>query len=379
MSEIELSKQTASPENLLEMGKLYSERGDLLMAMPKLTEAAQIFFRKKDYRGYLECQNALLRIYVEREQFEDILKTKEILQDLVLKEGFELNARTYYILAICESYKSQFDGALEYFQKSLALALATDNKRDICYAIHGIAICYKDLGKYADALKEIYNLQVFFQVLDVPEVKISSQILNAVILNELKKHDQALELLWQTLDLLKTNKYLTAQINVFYRMGQTYVLMGEKDLARTHFKLCARSIDSQNLVRMSRAVNAALADLGGDGATNYDLIFELENHAIVEKKLGRVDFKNQFILMDLLKLFVKNQGQVYSKEFLVENVWRQAYDPSVHDNKIYVTIKRLRKMIEPDYEKPKYIFRAKNGYFMNKSAKVLIEQKGELQ
>lgn len=379
MTEIELNAQNNSPDQLLEMGKLYAERGDLLLAMPKLSDAAQIFFKKRDYRGYLECQNSLLRIYVEREQFEEILKTKEILQDLVLKEGFELNSRTYYILAICESYKSQFEGALEYFQKALALALATDNKRDICYAIHGIAVCYKDLGKYSEALKEIYNLQVFFQVLDVPEVRISSQILNAAIYNELKRHDQALELLWQTLDLLKTHKMLSAQINVLYRMGQTYALMGEKDLARTHFKLCSRTIDPQNMIRMSRAVNAALADLGGDGATSYDLVFEMENHAVVEKKLGRVDFKNQFILMDLLKLFVKNQGQVYSKEYLVENVWRQAYDPSVHDNKIYVTIKRLRKMIEPDYDKPKYIFRAKNGYFMNKSAKVLIEQKGELQ
>ncbi len=77
--------------------------------------------------------------------------------------------------------------------------------------------------------------------------------------------------------------------------------------------------------------------------------------------------------MDLLKLFVQNPGAVFSKEYLVENVWKQPYDPSVHDNKIYVTIKRLRKMIEPDYEKPKYIFRAKNGYFMNKSARVLME------
>ncbi|MFN9068914.1 MAG: helix-turn-helix domain-containing protein, partial [Bdellovibrionales bacterium] len=69
-----------------------------------------------------------------------------------------------------------------------------------------------------------------------------------------------------------------------------------------------------------------------------------------------------------------NPGIVFSKEYLVENVWRQAYDPSVHDNKIYVTIKRLRKMIEPDFDKPKYIFRAKNGYFMNKSARVHLEQ-----
>ena len=86
--------------------------------------------------------------------------------------------------------------------------------------------------------------------------------------------------------------------------------------------------------------------------------------------MGKIDFKNQFILLDLLKLFISNQGQIFSKEYLVEHVWKQNYDPEVHDNKIYVTIKRLRKMIEPDYDKPKYIFRAKNGYYLSKSAKV---------
>ena len=74
--------------------------------------------------------------------------------------------------------------------------------------------------------------------------------------------------------------------------------------------------------------------------------------------------------MDLLKLFISKQGEVFSKEFLVEHIWKQDYDPAVHDNKIYVTIKRLRKMIEPDYDRPKYIFRSKNGYFLNKSIKV---------
>ncbi|WP_232468961.1 winged helix-turn-helix domain-containing protein [Bdellovibrio bacteriovorus] len=82
---------------------------------------------------------------------------------------------------------------------------------------------------------------------------------------------------------------------------------------------------------------------------------------------------SSYYWIDLLRLFVQNQGQIYSKEFLVENVWKQPYDPAIHDNKIYVTIKRLRKLIEPDYEKPKYIFRAKNGYYMNKAARVHFE------
>lgn len=379
MTEFETNLNTNTPEQLLEVGKLYADRGDFILAMPKLAEAAQSFFNKRNYISFLECQNALLRIHAEQDAFEEIQKIKELLQDLVLKVGFELNSKTYYTLAISESYRNQHEGALEYFQKALAIALATDSKKDICYSINGIAICYKNLGKPMDALKEIYNLQVFFQVLEVPEVKITSQILNAQIFNEMKKHDQALELLWQTMDLLKEHKILHLYIRVLYNMGRTYLMMGDKDMARTHFKICQRSLDPLNMIRMAKAVQNSLVEIGGDSATNYDLVFELENHTVVEKKLGRVDFKNQFILMDLLKLFVKNQGQVYSKEFLVENVWRQSYDPSVHDNKIYVTIKRLRKMIEPDYDKPKYIFRAKNGYFMNKSAKVLIEQKGELQ
>ncbi|MFN8945121.1 MAG: helix-turn-helix domain-containing protein, partial [Pseudobdellovibrionaceae bacterium] len=107
---------------------------------------------------------------------------------------------------------------------------------------------------------------------------------------------------------------------------------------------------------------------------NYDLVFDNENHMIVEKKLGKIDFKNQFILLDLLKLFLLNPGTVFSKEYLVENVWKQPYDPAVHDNKIYVTIKRLRRLIEPDFDKPKYIFRAKNGYYVNKSVKVLMDR-----
>lgn len=374
-----LSSPAEFAHQQIELAKLYAERGDFDLAVPKLNLAKEIFLKARQFEPYLECENQLLRIYAEKEKFDEIHEIKEKIQDLVLKEGLELNAKTFYTLAVGANYKGQNEAALEYFQKSLAMALASDNKKDICYAINGIAISYKNLGKLTDSLKELYNLQVFFQVMDLPEVKIASQILNAQILNELKKHDQALEVLWNTYDLMKTHKGLVYHLGVLYNLGKTFLLMGDRDMARTYFKLCGHSIDPKNMVRMSRGVQEKLAELGEDSSGNYDLVFEMDNHAVIEKKLGRVDFKNQFILMDLLQLFVQNQGQIYSKEFLVEQVWKQSYDPAVHDNKIYVTIKRLRKMIEPDYDKPKYIFRAKNGYFMNKSAKVLVEQKGELQ
>lgn len=361
-----------------ENGKLYYDRADFTLAITKLTKAADYFYENRSFEEYLRCQNLLLRCFAEKQMYEAIHSTKEKLQDLVLREGFELNSKTYYTLALCASYKNQYDTAYEYLQKSLSIALATDNKIDLCYAISGIAIIYRRQGRFEEALKEYYNLQVFFQVIDLPEVKISTMIQNAAILIDLKKYDQAIDILWLTYEQVRNSKNSFTYLLLLYEMGRAYLRMGDKELARVYLNLAAHTCDPENSINLFKGIQELLSELGTDlKSSNYDLIFDLENHVIVEKKIGKVDFKNQFILLDLMKLFVQNQGQVFSKEYLVEHVWKQNYDPAVHDNKIYVTIKRLRRMIEPDYEKPKYIFRAKNGYYMNKTAKVLLDDKVE--
>ncbi|UYL10717.1 helix-turn-helix domain-containing protein [Bdellovibrio sp. SKB1291214] len=358
-----------------ELGKLYCDRGEFGPATDHLREAAEGYFAEKNFSLYLKCQNLLLRIFAEREQTEEINKAKEKLQDLVLNEGFELNSKTYYYLAVCASYKGQNDVALDYVQKALAIALASDNKEDICNAIFGLAMVYSSPGmaRYADALKEIYNLEVFFQVYNLPDLKISSLILNGNILAQMKKYEEAVTVLWKAYDALKETRNVVSAAYLMIQLGDVYFEMGDKDLARVYLALAQKSIDSENHVRLAKIAQFYAAKIGADSQHSYDLVFDEVNHAVTERKLGRIDFKNQFILLDLLRLFVQNQGTIYSKEFLVENVWKQPYDPAIHDNKIYVTIKRLRKLIEPDYEKPKYIFRAKNGYYMNKAARVHFE------
>lgn len=365
-----------TPNTLLELGRLYCERGDLKLAEPKLLEAAQLFFSIKDFENFLEAQNLLLRIYAEREQYEKVQETKEKLQDLVLKEGFELSAKTFYTLGLAAFYRNQAELALDYGQKSLSIALQKDDKKDICYAIFLIANTYtlEPINRMQDALKEIYNLQVFFQVLDLPDLKAATFMLNARILCILKKYDEAIDVAWKAYDLLKFTKNASTSLHLMGLLGWIYSEAGDKEMARFYVSLLSRSVDPQNFVRTAKMSKQLAERIGADNQSQFDLIFDEAQNAVIEKKLGKVDFKNQFILLDLLKLFVQNPGAVFSKEYLVENVWKQPYDPSVHDNKIYVTIKRLRKMIEPDYEKPKYIFRAKNGYFMNKSARVLMEQ-----
>lgn len=365
-------------EQLFEIGKLYCDRGDYLQALPNLKQSAELSLQDRNHDQYLKCIQSILRIHAEREEFDEISKIKEALHDLVIREGSELTSKTYYILGLCSSYKGQPENAVEYLKKALSLALEKDNKEDMCYAILGLAICFKQLKKYDEALKEIYNLSIFLQVLNLPELKAAASNTNALILLELKKYEQALDILWQAYEELKNTKQLTLAIGILSNIGIVLFEMGQKDAAKVYLNLAYKSLDPANNRQAISKISKYLIQLDNESKGAADLVFDFENHSVVEKNVGRIDFKNQFILLDLLKLFISNQGHIFSKEYLVEHVWKQEYDPEVHDNKIYVTIKRLRKLIEPDYDKPKYVFRAKNGYYLNKSTKIqMIENSAE--
>jgi len=371
---VSLTSEVESAATAFEIGKLYADRCDFKTSVQFLTSAADQSYKDKNFPLYLKSLNMQLRLNAEMENFAAVDEIKELLQTLVIKEKVALDARTYYSLGLCASYKGQHKTALEFLEKSLAVALSNDDKESICFAINGIAIVYVSLQRYEEALKEIYNLQVFFQVLNLPELKLSSQIMNGHILRETGQYDQALEVFWKCYEELREQKNLYIFICLLYAMGVTYMESGQNDLARMYLTLAKKSADPENMKFSTKKIDKKLSSLGAVNAGEYDLIFDAANKLITEKKKGKVDFKNQFILLDLLRMFLKTPGEVYSKEVIVEKIWKQSYDPRVHDNKLYVTIKRLRKMIEPDFDKPKYIFRAKNGYYLNKNAKVFLQK-----
>jgi len=368
------SNEVVRPDELFAMGKLLGELGDFKSSIAKLEEAAVLFAQERNHRQYIKCLTLCLRMHAERDDQKSIVLIKDRLYDYVKTEQIELNSTTYYVMALACSYRGEFPKALEHLEKALALALADDSKEDMCYAIHGLAAIYWSLGRIEDALKEIYNLRVFFQVLKLPDLEISSQILNGYILTSLKKYDEALEIFWSAFEGMKSQKNIYTYVTLLFAMGYTYAESGEANLAKTYMRLAQQMADPDNFVFLLRKIAELNRSLGGSQESNFDLVFKTASNSVMERKKGRIDFKNQFILLDMLKLFLRNPGEVYSKEALVKAVWRQDYDPSVHDNKIYVTIKRLRQLIEPDFDKPKYIYRAKNGYYLNRNAKVSIEQ-----
>jgi DNA-binding winged helix-turn-helix (wHTH) protein len=352
---------------------LYADRCELHTSIDKYKKAAEGFRFHGDLDNYLYCKNKLLRLYAETMEFEKLDALHVSLEKHLQTFGAKLNAKSLYTLGVSATYKRNNEEALRFFQESLKLALAEDNKKDICFAISGIAISHSNMGRYQEALREIYNLEVFFQVMPLEEVRTTAKILNAAIFRKIGKFEEAKEILWDCYTSIAASKNFYQYIFLLYSMGLLYLEAGDRRLAAVYIKLAQKSCDPRNLVWLSQKIEEVAERLKSSGELTYDLIYEEGSASVTERRKGRVHFRNQFVLLDLLKLFLNHPGEVFSKEKLVREVWKQEYNPSVHDNKIYVTIKRLRKLIEPDYDKPKYIFRGKNGYYLNKEASVYLD------
>ncbi len=359
-------------KSLYEAGRLHWSLGQFKSSIQKVSSAGELYEEVQDFDMFFRCQALIIRMYAEMGQAKSVNEIRSKIEKVLKRETLAHPPVVLTAYAFLAQQNGDLNLALEHLQKALAASLAKDSKEDTCHAIYGLVVIYAHLNRLDDALNEIYNLKVFFQVLDMPEIELSTAIMNGYILAFGKKYEEALNIFWSAMEKLRTRQNVYSYVNLLYALGFTYRQMGDANLARTYLTLAKQIADPESFAVLSEKIEKELLALTSNEA-EFDLIYDKANNAVVERKKGRIDFKNQFILMDLLKLFLKNPGEIFSKEHLAKTVWKQDYDPRFHDNKIYVTIKRLRKLIEPDYDKPKYIHRAKNGYYLNKSTRISVQ------
>ena len=108
-------------------------------------------------------------------------------------------------------------------------------------------------------------------------------------------------------------------------------------------------------------------------SNNYRDVQDYKRKTIYEKNVGEIYMGNKGLLLMILLTLIEKKGQVISKEDLFEKVWKDLYNPMKHDNLIYININRLRKLIEPDTKKNRYILNTAGGYMFNDAATFLIK------
>lgn len=368
-----------SGDSELNTALLYLETTDFSKALTHLHKASETFYGQKNYSQYLRCLNHMVRIYAEQQEFDKVSEVKDKFQDLIVREKVDLKSRNYYFLGQCRMIQGQKKMALEYFEKALDLAVDVQSREDMCYALIGLAILQTSLGRYEKALKDLETItKLTSGAKKYPQVEIAYYVQKGTLFSELKEYEKGLEHLWKAYELLKENKSLYMYIQILYAIGSCYLKKGDIVNAKTYLLLAEKVTDPNNLKNVYQSIKKALWTCSEREETSSDMLIDYSQRIVIEKQKGKIDFKNQFILLDLLKLFTQNPGEVYSKKQLAEVIWNQNYDSQKHDNKIYVTIKRLRKMIEPKDKSSKYIFRTKSGYYFNQGVRVTSSDKEEM-
>lgn len=123
------------------------------------------------------------------------------------------------------------------------------------------------------------------------------------------------------------------------------ISLGGDDYLTKPFSLAMLTTKAHALMRRSRVYNQAPVQ----GLVCRNLRFDVQTYEVYkgEERLQLTSKETA-----LLRFFMENPNQVFTKDQLYERVWNQDV---VDDNTIMVYIKRLRDKIEDDPKNPEYI------------------------
>jgi DNA-binding winged helix-turn-helix (wHTH) protein len=329
----------------------------------------------KNSLDYREAVFKRLRIYTEldepRKRVQLESEINEHLKDLDTK-----GTATYYYIQGYNAFVEELPTSNDLFEKSLRYAVESQCLYTLSQALFGCIMSSMSLQKNLESLhQKMEKLDLITAQLGRDDLLVSVLSLKANVALHNQEYQKAIDFAWQSYDKVKLVKNNFLSLSAIAKVGYIYLRLGDHEKARIYIQLAHRSVDSTNYKMLAKSIHSMLGMLGQEPTTEYDLILDEQNHVLIEKNKGTIELKSQFLLMDLLRLLMKNPGVAFSKEKLAEQLWKQQYDPRVHDNTIYVTIKRMRSLIEPNPNHSKYILRSRNGYLLNQDLKVLIQNK----
>ncbi|MES2962557.1 MAG: winged helix-turn-helix domain-containing protein [Bdellovibrionota bacterium] len=374
------SRGTASRgagDRRFQQGLFAYHRGDYALALREFDKAGEVAAQAGDHARFVETCTFVLRILAEREEFARIQRIEDRVVAILAAADLpaRLKSRAMYILGICACYQdTRHDQAMNRFRDAIDFAIVSEDKEALASPLYGAATVLYARGRLDEALKELGRLDILLSCLALPELTSASRLLRAMILRNQGHIDDALESAWASYETLKHHPHLVIYLHTLCTLGTIYSLKGDVACARLYLDLADRSLKRDEFPRIARLVDEAMAQVRTKGAGPVDLSFDTKTGILYEREKGEIRFEGQFILRDLLKVFLESPGRIFTKDDLARLVWREDYRTEIHDNKIYVTIKRLRKLLESDETKSDYILRAKTGYFLNPKTRVAIDE-----
>ena len=357
-------KERALGQGYYRLGKVYYDKADLDTAEDYFLRALDKTIYPKDAFAMFKCYGFLIRVYSENEREEEADRFITLAYDLVDRFGRELgtlNAEYFYNVGMVYTYKGEFEKALENFKLAYQKAQTENEPELIAKSLYSTATASYHLKRHKEALNYLAQLSELLDILRKGYLKGSMCLLYGNLYRDTGNFSESLKNYDLAIKHLQQKNCWNLYGYILLGKGITYKKMGEYNQSLMYFKLALNTINSQ-YKRLRDLVETQVEDVND---SSVDLYLDRHNRVIHEKNLGAIDFKHRFVLLEILFLLAKNPGSHYNKEDLAQSIWKDEYNPLIHDKLIYTSISRLRKLIEPKGSNRKYILRGKDGYTFN--------------
>jgi tetratricopeptide (TPR) repeat protein len=349
----------------------FEKAEELFLAALNKTELPQDSFVIFKIYGFL------IRIYSESlnelEANKYINLSQKVLDQIVATLP-SLTGDYFYNLAVVNTYKGEFPEAHKNFQQSYRKAQIENEPELMAKSLHALATNAYQMQSHTEALTYLRQLNDLLDILKKGYLRGSMHLLWGNVLREMGDLSGALIQYDSSMKQLHLKRCWNMHNYILLHKGVALKKMGEFSKALLLFGIALNSSDDY-FKRLHQLIHMEVDDVND---SSVDLYLDRHNRVIHEKSLGVIDFKHRFVLLEILFLLALNPGTYYNKEDLAKMIWKDEYNPLIHDKLIYTSISRLRKLIEPKGTKRQYILRGKDGYTFNPRINARFHKENEV-
>lgn len=361
------------------LGKIFYDKSDLKKAEDAFMAALPSWDKKKDAFFKFKTLGFLIRISIERSELDKvgqyILLSEELLRDIE-ESTSTYSCEYYYYKGMLYVYKGDFKKAKEFFELTNEKAKKEDDTGVLAKSCQALGNAFFHLKDYNKALEYLDHLQEILNSNEKYYLQGTMHFLYGQIYAELKQHQLAIFHFQKSRTILQEKTCWNLLGHLLHNEGKVYLNMGQMNKALFFFEFALQTIPVKAFKRLSFLIQEDISHVNDN---NVDIVLDRANRVVYEKKLGAIDFRHRFVLLEILFLLARNPGKYFDKEELARAIWKDEYNPLIHDKLIYTSVSRLRKLIEPKKNKRKYIVRGKDGYALGPFIKIRFHRQGPLE
>ena len=347
----------------LDLGRLYFKACDFDLAIEHLQNGLKVAEQSGQWERWTSLLAPLLRILAERLDRAGLEKWQVKIEKLRMSKVFPESSSVDYVLGIAAIYDGLLEKSELHFQNALRRAMSLQEEAQ---AEFGLAATESRRGLYPEAIARVTRLSLRLQNSPLTDLRIAAGLLRVICLRDSGSVDEALKYLQplQVLCSLDSNLYMT--LNVLFSYGTIHQVREEWPEAERYFALCRLLLREKDLRHLQQEITKR-EEIIKNSRVGDNRIELVEGTKTFLKVPGKepIDCTHQYILVRLLRRLTENNGETVSKEEVVKTLWGEEYHPLRHDNKVYVTIRRLRNLMRVEGNDNELILKSQDGYIFN--------------